>query len=100
MEHLDPRQVRREGLAAALLALMRRDQDLLGGRLRGLCEGFRLVEQPALIGRHLRGGGLLRGATEELRFKPAVLFLQKLDPLLARRQASRNRGGVGGGRCG
>src|SRR5204862_8083148 len=55
---------------------------------------------PALIGGHFRSGGLLRGTAEELRFKPAVLFLKKLDALFARRQASRDRGGVGGGRCG
>src|SRR5207248_427973 len=90
VNHLDPGQVRREGLAAALLALVGRDQDPLGGRLRGVRERLGLVEEAALIGRRLRGGGLLRGAAEELRLEPAVLFLKELDALLARRQASRD----------
>src|SRR5882757_4590239 len=76
------------------------DQEPLGGRLRGVRERLGLVEEPALIGGRLRGGGLLRGATEELRLEPAVLFLKKLDALRARHQASRDRRRVGGGGAG
>jgi len=86
MNHIHPRQIGGELLAPSFATLVGGDGDALRCGLGGAGECLGLIEEPGLIGMRLRREVLLRRATEELAFKPAVLFLKQLDALFAGRQ--------------
>jgi hypothetical protein len=83
VDDLHARQLRAELLATALAALVRGDADRLKSSGYGIRQRLDLVKEPALVGRDLCRGGLLRRAAKELRLQPPILFLKELDALLA-----------------
>jgi len=83
VDDLHARQLRAELLATALAAFMCGDSDRLKTGCHGIRQRLDLVEEPPLVRGDLHRGSLLRGAAEELRLQPTVLFLEELDALLA-----------------
>jgi len=78
MNDFDARQFLRQRFASRLPAYRRRDHEHLGRtvRRRRMRDGLSLIEQQSrLVGRDLIASALLRGATEQLGFEPAILFV-------------------------